>query len=93
MRSNKGITKIEHTSITEKVANWLRISIIKGDLKSGTKLTEQKVSKLLDVSTTPVRKKTNSAKATPVKKKTSSTKTTPIKKKTTPEKPKQLCPC
>lgn len=55
MRSNKGITKIEHTSITEKVANWLRISIIKGDLKSGTKLTEQKVSKLLDVSTTPVR--------------------------------------
>ena len=45
------------------------------------------------VSTTPVRKKTNSAKATPVKKKTSSTKTTPIKKKTTPEKPKQLCPC
>ncbi len=47
--------RIEHTSITEKVANWLRISIIKGDLVSGTKLTEQKVSKMLNVSTTPVR--------------------------------------
>lgn len=48
-------TYIEHTSITERVANKLRISIIKGDLPSGTKLTEQKVSKMLNVSTTPVR--------------------------------------
>ncbi len=55
MQSNLGRTRIEHTSITEKVSNWLRISIIKGDLKSGTKLTEQKVSKMLNVSTTPVR--------------------------------------
>ena len=46
MQSNLGRTRIEHTSITEKVSNWLRISIINGDLKSGTKLTEQKVSKL-----------------------------------------------
>ena len=55
MQLNPGQTRIEHTSITEKVANWLRISIIKGDLVSGTKLTEQKVSKMLNVSTTPVR--------------------------------------
>lgn len=46
---------IEHTSITEKVANWLRISIVNGDLIPGTKLTEHKVSKMLNVSSTPVR--------------------------------------
>ena len=55
MQLNLNKPRIEHTSITEKVVNWLRISIIKGDLVSGTKLTEQKVSKMLNVSTTPVR--------------------------------------
>lgn len=48
-------TYIEHTSITERVANRLRIAIVKGDLQAGAKLTEQKVSKMLNVSTTPVR--------------------------------------
>ncbi len=55
MQNEVPAQQLERYSMADRVANWLRWSIIKGELTPGTRLTEARIKEAFNVSATPVR--------------------------------------